>query len=101
MTFGGWDSGSGFQATNILPIRQSGNLRSPAPFHRIIMSKTNWSSQSKKQSGWSQPGDGTYTFKDPISVNDPDILVNEGECLVNGPLRITAYSAGKEKNIWS
>ena len=75
------------------------------------MSKTNWSQQSKQKDNWNspsknktdfnQPGDGSYSFRTPISINDPDILINEGECLVNGPLRITTYSDGKEKNKWS
>jgi hypothetical protein len=95
------------------------------------MSKTNWSLQSKQKDNWSSPskdktaysesakgktkfsessrnktdygyaGNGSYSFLDPVPINSSVILVNEGECLVNGPLRITTYSDGKEKNKWS
>ena len=64
-------------------------------------SKTDYSEASKEESGWSQGGDGTYSFRTPILLNDPTILVDEGECQVNGPLRITVFSPGKEATNWS
>lgn len=95
------------------------------------MTKTNWSSQSKQKDNWSSPsknktafsestknktafneaskqktdfthpGDGSYSFEETIDFDDPDMDFDEGECLFDGPLRITTYSAGKKKTGWS
>jgi len=94
------------------------------------MSKTNWSAQSKIKDSWispsknktafsgsaknktafsgisknktdsTYPGDGSYSFKETIDFDDPDVDFDEGECLFDGPLRITAYSAGKKQTGW-
>ena len=67
-------------------------------FSEGAKNKTEFSESSKQKTDSTFPGDGSYTLLD-VLVNAV-VSINDGECMVNGPLRVTTYSTGKENTQW-
>jgi len=61
--------------------------------------KTSFSETGRQKTKTTEAGEGSVSLS-TILVN-ASVLINEGECLINGVLRTTTWAAGKKKTAWS
>lgn len=99
----GWgESGknkTGYQERSKPKTDYSESERNKTVFSGSTKNKTGFAEGSRQKTDSAFPGDGSYTLLD-VLINAA-VLINEGECMINGPLRVTTYSTGKVKSHWS